>query len=80
MQVQTLNNIFTSGIMDNPAAFALFLEVMPEKFIPKKAKLQAYAESLLQQTAAPAMTEPMPVPTTDQVQPQVAAPEESVNI
>lgn len=51
MQVQTLNNIFTSGIMNDPAAFALFLEVMPDKYIPKKAKLQAYAESLLQQAA-----------------------------
>lgn len=51
MQVQTLNNIFTSGIMNDAAAFSLFLEVMPDKYIPKKAKLQAYAESLLQQAA-----------------------------
>lgn len=57
LQVQTLNNIFTSGIMNDPAAFALFLEVMPDKYIPKKAKLQAYAENLLNQAAmAPTLT------------------------
>ena len=58
LQVQTLNNIFTSGIMNDPAAFALFLEVMPDKYIPQKAKLQAYAENLLNQAAmAPTLTE-----------------------
>lgn len=66
LQVQTLNNIFTSGIMNDPAAFALFLEVMPDKYIPKKAKLQAYAENLLQQAAmAPTLTEGQQI-VTDQ--------------
>lgn len=66
LQVQTLNNIFTSGIMNDPAAFALFLEVMPDKYIPKKAKLQAYAENLLNQAAmAPTMTDGQQI-VTDQ--------------
>lgn len=66
LQVQTLNNIFTSGIMNDPAAFALFLEVMPDKYIPKKAKLQAYAENLLNQAAmAPTLTEGQQI-VTDQ--------------
>lgn len=43
MQVETLNNIFTSGIMADPEIFELFLEVMPDKFIPHKQKLLEYA-------------------------------------
>lgn len=68
LQVQTLNNIFTSGIMNDPAAFALFLEVMPDKYIPKKAKLQAYAENLLRQAAqAPTIVDGQQI-VTDQPQ------------
>lgn len=44
LQVETLNNIFTSGIMQDPEAFALFLEVMPEKYVPKRQKLLDYAK------------------------------------
>lgn len=66
LQVQTLNNIFTSGIMDDPAAFALFLEVMPDKYIPQKAKLQAYAENLLQQAAQMPIGAPTQPLVTDQ--------------
>lgn len=44
LQVETLNNIFTSGIMQDPEAFALFLEVMPEKYVPRRQKLLDYAK------------------------------------
>lgn len=44
LQVTTLNNIFTSGIMQDPETFSLFLEVMPDKYVPKKQKLIDYAK------------------------------------
>lgn len=44
MQVETLNNIFTSGIMQDPEAFELFLTVMPDKYVPHKQKLIDYAK------------------------------------
>ncbi len=57
MQVETLNNIFTSGIMQDPDAFLLFLDVMPDKYIPHKQKLIDYAKKqqlMLQQGQQPA--------------------------
>ena len=44
LQVETLNNIFTSGIMQDAEAFSLFLEVMPDKYVPKKQKLMDFAK------------------------------------
>ncbi|MBR0081556.1 MAG: hypothetical protein IJP98_02315 [Clostridia bacterium] len=51
MQVQTLNNIFTSGVMNDPEAFELFLQVMPDKYVPHKQKLIDFAKRHQQQTA-----------------------------
>jgi hypothetical protein len=53
LQVQTLSNLLTSGILDDPAKLAVFLQAMPEKYIPAKSKLQKYSEELLKQTLAP---------------------------
>lgn len=44
LQVETLNNIFTSGVMDDPESFSLFLEVMPDKYVPHKQKLMDFAK------------------------------------
>lgn len=49
MQVETLNNIFTSGIMQNPQLALIFLESMPEKFVPRKAKLVEYCKQMITQ-------------------------------
>lgn len=50
LQVQTASNLFTSGIIDDPAKLAIYLKVMPEKYIPSRQILQQYCESLLKQT------------------------------
>lgn len=44
LQVETLNNIFTSGILKDPEQASLFLEVMPDKYVPHKQKLMDYAK------------------------------------
>ena len=50
LQVQTASNLFTTGIIDDPAKLAIYLKVMPEKYIPSRQILQQYCESLLKQT------------------------------
>ena len=49
LQVQTASNLFTTGIIDDPAKLAMYLKVMPEKYIPSRQVLQQYCESLLKQ-------------------------------
>jgi hypothetical protein len=58
LQVQTASNLFTTGIIDDPAKLAIYLKVMPEKYIPGKQVLQQYCESLLKQAMQPAPTDP----------------------
>ena len=65
LQVQTLTNLMTSGIMDDPGKLAIFLEAMPDKYIPARQKLQRYCESMLKQMAEPAPG-PMPEQPIDQ--------------
>ena len=50
LQVQTASNLFTTGIIDDPAKLAIYLKIMPEKYIPSRQILQQYCESLLKQT------------------------------
>ena len=50
LQVQTASNLFTTGIIDDPAKLAVYLKIMPEKYIPSRQVLQQYCESLLKQT------------------------------
>ena len=50
LQVQTASNLFTTGIIDDPAKLAIYLKIMPEKYIPSRQVLQQYCESLLKQT------------------------------
>lgn len=64
LQVETLNNIFTSGIMEDPETFALFLEVFPEKYIPHKEKLVEFNEQRRQQA------EQMPPKTPPETPPE----------
>lgn len=47
LQVQTASNLFTTGIIDDPAKLAIYLKIMPEKYIPSRQILQQYCESLL---------------------------------
>lgn len=49
LQVQTASNLFTTGIIDDPAKLAIYLKVMPEKYIPSRQILQQYCESMLKQ-------------------------------
>ena len=60
LQVQTLSNIFTSGLMEKPAELAMYLETMPERLIPSRQKLMDYAKSMLEQ-----MLQPKPQQTTE---------------
>lgn len=50
LQVQTASNLFTTGIIDDPAKLAIYLRIMPEKYIPSRQILQQYCESLLKNT------------------------------
>jgi hypothetical protein len=50
LQVQTASNLFTTGIIDDPAKLAIYLKIMPEKYIPSRQILQQYCENLLKQT------------------------------
>jgi len=43
-QMDTINSIFTSGIMDDLNRFKLYLETVPDKYLPGKAKMLAYCE------------------------------------
>lgn len=54
LQVQTASNLFTTGIIDDPAKLAIYLKIMPDKYIPNKQILQQYCEELLKQYMAPA--------------------------
>ena len=57
-QMDTINSIFTSGIMDDLRKFKLYLETVPDKYLPGKAKMLAYCDEQMQ------MIQPEPVPTT----------------
>ena len=43
-QMDTINSIFTSGIMEDLQKFKLYLETVPDKYLPGKAKMLAYCE------------------------------------
>ena len=50
LQVQTASNLFTTGIIDDPAKLAIYLKIMPEKYIPNRQILNQYCEDLLKNT------------------------------
>lgn len=55
-QMDTINAIFTSGIMDDLQKFKLYLETVPDKYLPGKAKMLAYCEEqmkMMQPTVTP---------------------------
>jgi hypothetical protein len=60
LQVQTASNLFTTGIIDDPAKLAIYLKIMPDKYIPNKQILQQYCEELLKQTMAATMPQASP--------------------
>lgn len=49
LQVQTLSNLLQSGVLDDPAKLTIFLQAMPRKYVPAKAKLERYCQVLLDQ-------------------------------
>ena len=55
-QMDALNALFTSGIMDDPRKMKLYLEIVPDKYVPGKAKLLAWCDEQEQQMQQ--MTEP----------------------
>jgi hypothetical protein len=53
-QMDAINSIFTSGIMDDLSRFKLYLETIPDKYVPNKAKLLAWVDEQMN------MVKPMP--------------------
>ena len=43
-QMDALNALFTSGIMDDPSKFRLYIEIVPDKYVPGKAKLLQWCD------------------------------------
>ena len=60
-QMDALNALFTSGIMDDPSKFRLYIEIVPDKYVPGKAKLLQWCDE------QEAMMQPMEptAPTND---------------
>ena len=58
-QMDTINSIFTSGIMDDLNRFKLYLETVPDKYLPGKAKMLAYCEEQMN------MIQPQVTPDAD---------------
>lgn len=47
MQAETLNALFNAPFINDPALFGLYIEVMPDKYLPGKEKLRAFNERRL---------------------------------
>ena len=45
-QIDSLNALFTSGIMDDPRKFRLYIEIVPDKYVPGKAKLLQWCDEM----------------------------------
>lgn len=61
-QMDALNALFTSGIMDDPSKFRLYIEIVPDKYVPGKAKLLEWCDE--QEAKMGMMAEPT-APTND---------------
>lgn len=59
-QMDAINSIFTSGIMDDVNRFKLYLETVPDKYVPNKAKLLAWCDEQMQMLQAPAPVNELP--------------------
>lgn len=73
-QMDTVNALFTSGIMDDIRKFKLYLDTVPDKYVPNKAKLLAYCEEQMN-AMQPQMNAPygeMPMEYNNE-QPTIAA-------
>lgn len=55
-QMDAINSIFTSGIMDDPEKFELYLDVVPNKYLNAKAKMVAWNNKRMAQMTAPMQT------------------------
>ena len=53
MQAETLNALFSAPFIQDPALFGLYIDVMPDKYLPGKEKMRAFNEKRL----AAALTE-----------------------
>jgi hypothetical protein len=61
-QMDSLNALFTSGIMDDPRKFRLYIDIVPDKYVPGKAKLLEWCDEMdaqMQQMTEPYGAEPM---------------------
>lgn len=73
-QMDTVNALFTSGIMEDIRKFKLYLETVPDKYVPNKAKLLAYCDEQMN-AMQPQMNAPygeMPMEYNNE-QPTIAA-------
>ena len=59
-QMDAINSIFTSGIMDDVNRFKLYLETVPDKYVPNKAKLLAWCDEQMQAMQATATFDGLP--------------------
>ncbi len=50
-QMDALNSLFTSGIMDDPRKFRLYIDIVPDKYVPGKAKLLQWCDEMDAQMA-----------------------------
>jgi len=58
-QMDSLNALFTSGIMDDPRKFRLYIDIVPDKYVPGKAKLLEWCDEMDAQMTEPYGAEPM---------------------
>lgn len=55
-QMDALNSLFTSELMQNPRLLRLYIEIVPDKYVPGKAKLLEYCDEMeAQQMPLPEM-------------------------
>lgn len=52
MQAETVNALFNARFIEDPALFGLYIEVMPDKYLPGKEKMRAYVNAKLREAAA----------------------------
>ena len=62
-QIDSLNALFTSGIMDDPRKFRLYIEIVPDKYVPGKAKLLQWCDEMEAQMNAQMNPHPNETPT-----------------
>lgn len=57
MQAETINALFNASFIQDPALFGLYIEIMPDKYLPGKDKLRAFNNERLAAAARGGATE-----------------------